>query len=87
MSIYMTEKSGTGMRTQHRWLFTDMCGTLKLSVYGEIERIPFAMIKLMTRDQDGNEGDSIFEYELPLNFEHDCNLSPTFYSVRCLKSD
>jgi len=24
----------------------------------------------------------LFEYELPLNFSHDCNLSSTFYSLK-----
>ena len=24
----------------------------------------------------------MFEYELPLNFKHECNLTPTFYAVQ-----
>ena len=48
---------------------------------GEIERIPVAKVKLIATNSN-DEVEILFEYELPLNFKHDCKLSPTFYSLK-----
>ena len=48
---------------------------------GEIERIPIAKVKLIGTSLN-DEVETLFEYELPLNFKHDCKLSPTFYSLK-----
>ena len=63
MAIYMTEKSLPSR--SYRWLFTQLRGTLKLTQKGEIDRMPMATIKVFSSE---DETESLFEYELPLNF-------------------
>ena len=35
----------------------------------------------------GCEQESIFEYELPLNFKHDCDITDTFYAIKMSIND
>ena len=60
-------------------------GTLKLTVCGNYEKIPLVTIKVVLENEEnsGLEDETIFEYELPLNFQHDSlPSSATFYAIR-----
>ena len=76
VKIFMTDIDVASRR--FRWTDTKLVGTLKLTVQSEVSGIPLASIKVT----DGAEEESIFEYELPLNFTHDCNISNTFYAIK-----
>lgn len=82
VGIYMTERNE--LNKGFRWMSTQMYGSLRLTTRGELEGIPLASIKVTERGSAGSEFESLFEYELPLNFKHDCDLSPTFYAVEGL---
>ena len=58
-------------------MYTDLVGTLKLTVQGEIAKIPLVTIKIYGKDS------SIFEYELPLNFQYD-DISGPFLAIKGL---
>ena len=74
-----------GFTNQYRWTNTQLKGTLKLTAQSEFEGVPLATIKVFEVDSQGTEIESIFEYELPLNFVHECDLSPTFYAIKGIK--
>ena len=61
-------------------MYTQLVGRLNLAVQGEIEGIPLAIITLWSEDI-GSEDELIFEYELPLNFNQESNLSDTFHAL------
>ena len=71
----MTEKDH--LIGSYRWMYTDLVGTLKLTVQGEIAKIPLVTIKIYGKDS------SIFEYELPLNFQYD-DISGPFLAIKGL---
>jgi len=62
-----------------------LVGSLKVTIFGEINDVPLAMIQVFSTDKDGNEQEPLFAYELPLNFKHDCDMSDTLYAVKGLK--
>ena len=82
MQIFITEKLEGHIGRRYRWLDTRLNGTLVLSARGEYEGLPIAKIKLFESDSSQEEANILFEYELPLNFKHECNLTPTFYAVQ-----
>ena len=82
--VYMTENSEIVL-SRYRWVDTQLIGTLKLTVIGEIEQTPLATIKILSSDDQLNEGEPIFEYEVPLNFKHECDLSHIFYTIKSPK--
>ena len=53
---------------------------------GEIEELPLAYIKVFDssklKEDNYGEENMVFEFELPLNFQHDVDLSPTFYVLK-----
>ena len=59
-------------------------GSLKLIVQSEVCGIPLACIKVY---DDSEDEELIFEYELPLNFNHDCDLSDTLYAIKIGTND
>ena len=83
VAIYMTEQIEDCR--SYRWTYTQLVGSLKVTIFGEINDVPLAMIQVFSTDQDGNELEPLFTYELPLNFKHDCDMSDTLYAVKGLK--
>ena len=69
--IYMTDK-GFGQR---RWCYTDMKGELQLTKIKEVENKPLVLLKLIGTDSIGAKRDVVFEYELPLNFKFEGDLT------------
>jgi len=82
VAIYITEKLEGHIGRRFRWLDTELVGTLELTVRGEFEGLPLAKIKVYRSESSQEESDIIFEYELPINFKHDCEMSPVFYAVQ-----
>ena len=75
----MTELKGATSTRGYRWTDTQLVGSLKVIVYSEVCGIPLAYIKVY---EENDEEETIFEYELPLNFAHDCELSDKFYAIK-----
>ena len=84
VTVLMTDRI-EGFTNQYRWTNTQLCGTLKLTAQSEIEGVPLATIKVFDVDSQGTETEPIFEYELPLNFVHESELSNTLYAIKGIK--
>lgn len=65
-----------------KWSETDLKGNLRVMLLEEIAGLPIASVRLNAVDNDGLERNIIFEYELPLNFKFDPELSSTFAAVQ-----
>ena len=59
-------------------------GTLNLTILGEIDDVFLARIKVFQSYSNDafKEDELVFDYELPLNFQHDCDLSETLYAIK-----
>ena len=77
--LYMTERTGATSTRGYRWTDAQLVGSLKVIVQGEVCGIPLAYIKVY---ENFDDEETIFEYELPLNFMHDCELSDKFYAIK-----
>lgn len=85
-AILMTEKLEGHIGKRYRWTDTELSGDIQLTVRGEIEGLPLAYIKVFDssklKEDNYGEENMVFEFELPLNFQHDVDLSPTFYVLK-----
>jgi hypothetical protein len=81
----MTERNNSDKNQRsYRWTDTQLVGSLKVSVLSEVCGIPLAIIRMHEAESD----ELIFEYELPLNFNHSCDTTdPTFYCIKCGTND
>lgn len=79
--IYMTERVIRASHRSYRWTDTQLVGTLKVIVQSEVNGIPLALMRVY----GGEQGEElIFEYEVPMNFVHDCELADeTLYCIQC----
>ena len=75
VKIYMTEKES---KRRFRWMYTQLKGSLNLTVKGGVGKIPLATIVI---NDPEDEDQSIFEFELPLNFKHEKDLHNKFYVI------
>lgn len=85
VAIFMTESSEPNRG--YRWMSTQMYGSLRLTTQGGINGIPCALINVIERGSAGSEFESLFQYEIPMNFKHDCDLSRNFYAIEGLKGN
>ena len=69
------------MYTNYEWVDTNLEGTLKVLIMEEICEKPVAFIELYNVDKDDNELELIFQYEVPINFKHECDLTYNFYAM------
>ena len=78
VGVYLTDK---GFGTVHKWCNTEMFGALRLIQVHEAQDYPAVILQLTGTDAAGNERDVVFQYELPLNFRFDGDLTRTFSSI------
>lgn len=78
--VYMTNKVDGGR--VRKWSETGLKGILKIMLLEEISGLPISSVRLTAVDNDGIERNTILEYELPLNFKFDPELSSTFSAVQ-----
>lgn len=64
-----------------------MQGVLYVVQIKEVEGYPVILLRLNGVDPAGNERDTIFEFELPLNFKFDTRLNPNFSAFSLLKGE
>jgi hypothetical protein len=78
--IFITNKlNGGKVRT---WSDTSLHGTLRVMHLDTISGLPIASIRMNSCDSIGLLRSVIFEYELPLNFKFDPEISSTFTAVQ-----
>lgn len=78
----MTDKSGS----VRKWSDTRMQGVLSLVLVQDVGA-PIANVRLMGTDAAGNERGIIMEYELPINFNYDPNLSQLLSAIELLNGE
>jgi len=76
--IYFTAK---GFQATHKWTNTDMSGVLRVIQVKEQDSYPVIMLQLKGQDSAGIERDTVFEFELPMNFVFELDLTRTFSAV------
>lgn len=86
MHVYLTDK-GWGM--VHKWCHTEMVGVLRLIQVKECDEggYPVIILQLKGADPAGIERDTVFEYELPLNFVFEQDLTRTFSALALTKGE
>jgi len=80
VGVYMTNKVDGGR--VRKWSETGIKGNLRLMHLEEICGLPIAAIRLNAIDYEGLERNVIFEYELPLNFKFEAELTNTFAAIQ-----
>ena len=62
-----------------------MFGVLRLIKVQQLASYDVVVIQVMQVDEAGNERSKVLEYELPVNFKFDPDLSPVFVAVEIIK--
>lgn len=78
VGVYLTDK---GFGTVHKWCDTEMFGVLRMIQVKEANDYPAVILQLTGTDAAGTEREVVFQYELPLNFTFEGDLSQYFSSI------
>ena len=76
--VYLTSKNDGGLR---KWSDTKLVGSLRVVLLEHV-RVPIAAVRVNSVAPNGLERGVIFEYELPLNFKFDPDLTGTFSALQ-----
>lgn len=82
--MYLTSKTSFGTT---RWVDTEIRGNLRLVkvVHNDLAAHPLYFVRVTATDSLGIEHDKVLEYELPLNFQCEPDLTHTFCSLNCIQ--
>jgi hypothetical protein len=82
VKVFVTAGTAHSVR---KWVDTKMFGVLRLIKVQQVASYDVVVIQVMQVDEAGNERSKVLEYELPVNFKFDPDLSPVFVAVEIIK--
>ena len=75
VNIYLT------LKDKQKWCYTDMRGVLRVIQVKEADGYPVIILQLTGQDDVGTERDVVFEFELPVNFTLEPDLTSQFSAI------
>ena len=81
VKVFITAGNAYSVR---KWVDTKMFGVVRLIKVQQVASYPVVILQVVQSDEAGVEREKVLEYELPLNFKFDPDLSPVFVAVEVL---